>query len=267
MQYPPPPEPGQSGTNFSSNSQWEATQIPTNYPPPWQPSEQPPQGYPAYAPPPPQWPQPVPPTPKKRRTGLWIALGVIGGLVIISLVTCGIIGLLGARLANSVNNAFSTPATILQTTTSDQTTPVDQTTPASQTTPSSSSGTNTVGNPVVVDSTWTVTVNSAKTSSGDSVFTPKNGNTYLIVDVTVKNTSASNQTVSSLIFFSLKDSTGQQYDQAFTDIGKSPDGTLAPGETLRGQLVYEVPTSQNSFTLSFQADFQGTDLTEWAIIV
>lgn len=204
----------------------------------------------------------MPSAPKKRRTGLWIALGVIGGLVVISLIACGIISVLGARVATSVNNALSTPVTSVQTTTSNQ-----STTPASQTTPVSSSGTNSIGNPVVVDSTWTVTVNSAKTSSGDSVFAPKSGNTYLVVDVTVKNTSTSNQTVSSLLLFSLKDSTGQQYDETITDIGKSPDGTLAPGETLRGQIVYEVPISQRSFTLSFQADFGGTDLTEWAITV
>jgi Domain of unknown function (DUF4352) len=95
---------------------------------------------------------------------------------------------------------------------------------------------------------------------------PKVGVPY-VVDVTVKNTSSSNQSVSSLGMFNFKDSTGQQYTETITTSTKPPDGTVTPGSLLRGQLVYEVPTSQHLFTFAFQADFGGTDLTEWNLSI
>lgn len=133
--------------------------------------------------------------------------------------------------------------------------------------PTSQPAANIVGKPVVVDNTWTVTVNSVKTSQGDQITAPKSGNVYVIVDVTLKNTSSTNQAVSSLIQFNFKDSTGQQYTETITDFTKPPDGPLAAGGILRGQLVYEVPSSQRAFTLQFQPDITSTNVAEWALKV
>jgi Domain of unknown function (DUF4352) len=118
---------------------------------------------------------------------------------------------------------------------------------------------------VQVGDTWVVTINSVKTNPGSDFTKPKSGNTFVIVDVTVKNISSSNQTVSSLLMFNLKDATGQQYNEAITDFTKAPDGTVTPNSLLRGQLVYEVPSTDHTFTFSYQSDLTGSDITVWNV--
>lgn len=123
------------------------------------------------------------------------------------------------------------------------------------------------GDQVKVGNTYVVTVNSAKISQGDDVFQPKSGNTFLIVDVSLKNVSSQEQNVSSLLMFTLKDATGQQYNETVTDGATPPDGKVEAGDTLRGQLSYEVPQAQHSFTLAFQADITSSGQTIWDLSV
>jgi len=125
-----------------------------------------------------------------------------------------------------------------------------------------------VGEVVNTPAGWQVTVNSVKTSQGDELFTPKAGNTYLVVDVTLKNTTTEQQPVSSLLQFSIKDATGQEYNQALapSDVTSTPDGKVEAGGILRGQLAYEVPTSQHQFTFAFQPSF-GSDQVIWDVRV
>lgn len=150
------------------------------------------------------------------------------------------------------------------TPTSDTGTDSSSSSNANQATQSTSQTTNTIGKSVPVGH-WLVTVNSIKTSKGSQFSMPKSGNIYLVVDVTVKNTSSTNQNVSSLGMFNLKDSTGQQYTETLTDFTKLPDGAVTPGSLLRGQLAYEVPISEHTFTFAFLSDLTGNDITEWHI--
>jgi hypothetical protein len=124
-----------------------------------------------------------------------------------------------------------------------------------------------VGQVVKVGDTWNVTVNSVKTSKGDQISVPKNGNTYIIIDLSMKNISSQEQNVSSLISFNLLDSTGQKYTEAITTLSDihSPDGKVEAGAPLRGQLVYEVPISTKNYTLSFQTDITSAGQTIWDI--
>ena len=124
-----------------------------------------------------------------------------------------------------------------------------------------------VGDQVKVGSTYQVTVNSVKTNGGDSITSPAAGNTFLIVDVSLKNISSQEQTVSSLLQFSLKDSTGQTYTETIVDGFTSPDGKLEAGDVLRGQLAYEVPASMHSFELAFEADVISSGQTLWDLSV
>lgn len=111
---------------------------------------------------------------------------------------------------------------------------------------------------------WTVKVNSLKTNGGGEFDPPKSGNIYVVVDVTLTNTSSSPQDFSSLISFSFKDSTGQTYTETVvTGVPNSPNGNVAAGALLRGSLVYEVPKSQKSFSLSFTPGFASSDLATW----
>jgi hypothetical protein len=128
-------------------------------------------------------------------------------------------------------------------------------------------GVNTIGKAVQVGNTWVVTVNSVKTSPGSDYTKPKSGNIFVVVDITVKNISSSSQDVSSLLMFNLKDATGQQYTEAFTEFTNPPDGTVAPNSLLQGQLVYEVPSTDHSFTFTFQTDSTGGDIANWNVKV
>ena len=124
-----------------------------------------------------------------------------------------------------------------------------------------------VGDQVKVGDTYVVTVNSVKTSNGDDFSKPKSGNTFLIVDVSIKNVSSKEQNLSSLLQFTLKDSSGQKYDETFTSGATAPDGKLAAGDVVKGQIPYEVPTAQHSFTLAFEADIISSGQTMWDLKV
>ncbi len=143
----------------------------------------------------------------------------------------------------------------------------------SLTTGGSSSSTSTnkhfkIGDQVKVGDTWVVTVNSASLHGATDIDQPKAGDTYLVLDVTFKNVSSQEQDLSSLLQLSLKDSTGQTYDETVTSFAKgSPDGKVAAGDLLRGQVVYEVPKAQKSFTFAFEADVTSGGQTIWDINV
>lgn len=120
-----------------------------------------------------------------------------------------------------------------------------------------------VGDQVKVGDTYVVTVNSVTTSNGDDFMKPKSGNTFLIVDVSIKNVSSKEQNLSSLLQFTLKDSSGQKYDETFVTGATAPDGKLAAGDVVKGQIPYEVSASQHSFTLAFEADIISSGQTIW----
>ena len=124
-----------------------------------------------------------------------------------------------------------------------------------------------VGQQVKVGDTYVVTVNSVKTDAGDDVFKPKDGNTFLIVDVSVKNVSSKEQTLSSLLQFTLKDSSGQKFNETIVSNATAPDGKIAAGDVTKGQLAYEVPAAQKSFTLAFEADVFSGGQTTWDLSV
>jgi Domain of unknown function (DUF4352) len=223
----------------------------TNYPP-QPPPNQPYQPYQPY----PQQPMPPyqQPPKKKSRLWLWIVLGIVGVLVL------GCIGV--SALVYSAARSVTTTTTISTLTTEVATT--TNTTPAPSNTQHFA-----VGQVVKIDDTWNITVNSVKTSKGDQFSVPKSGNTFLIIDLSMKNISAQEQNVSSLISFNLQDNTGQKYTESLTTLSDvhPPDGKVEAGAPLRGQLVYEVPISMKTYTLSFQADFTSAGQTIWDIHV
>lgn len=125
-----------------------------------------------------------------------------------------------------------------------------------------------VGQQVKIGSTWIVTINSATTHAATEFDTPKAGDTYLVIDATFKNISSSEQNLSTLLQLSLKDSTGQSYDETITTFAKQPpDGKVAAGDLNRGQIVYEVPKSQKTYTLAFEADIVSSGQVVWNITI
>jgi hypothetical protein len=189
------------------------------------------------------------PPKKKGHKKLWIGL-LIGSIVFLLLA-----------IVLVVVSAPSTTSTVQpQQSTSQQTAPAPKKeTPQVQ--PQQQSPV--VGKPYDTGD-WQVTVNGTSTSMGSDFEQAKAGNQYLVVHVTLKNTSGSVQMASSLGMWSLKDSTGQTYTETFLSSAKSaPDGKVAVGGTIAGDLVYEVPANQHTYTIQFTPDLGSDTLIEW----
>lgn len=124
-----------------------------------------------------------------------------------------------------------------------------------------------VGDQVKVGNTFIVTINSFKTSKGDEFDKPKSGNVFVVVDLTIKNVSNEEQDISTLLQCTLKDSTGQKYDETFLSNATDPGGKLAAGDVVKGQIPYEVSASQHDFTFAFEADIVSGGQTIWDLHV
>lgn len=210
--------------------------------PPQQPLMSPPPTY--------QSPQ-MPPRSNKR---FWLILGIVAAILLVG----GIIGaIVGTQGQTTTTQSAIQPAQ--QATT--QPTPVTKPTQPPVTQPPQ---TNTIGKPVQVGDAWVVTVNSVKTSQGTEFITPKSGDTFLVIDVTLKNISGSVQHASGLLQWSLRDDSGQRMPVSL--IGSDPGGTVTAGNQIRGQLSYEVPVDQHHFLLQFVPDFSGA-VAEWDVKV
>jgi hypothetical protein len=84
---------------------------------------------------------------------------------------------------------------------------------------------------------------------------PPAGKRWVSVDAEVTNNADSPQTVSSIACFDLRDSQNKKY--AITITGESTsqlDGEIAPGDSLRGDLEFEVPKAAKGLKLSFKCD-------------
>lgn len=126
-----------------------------------------------------------------------------------------------------------------------------------------------VGQTVNVGNTWQVTITSAKTSPHGQYSQPQHsGNVFLVFQVTVKNISPEEHTVSSVLQFTLTDATGQKYTNSYDDeAGATLDGKVEPGSPLKGSLVYEVPQGVHDFRLAFEAELFQSGQSIWDIHV
>lgn len=276
----PPQSPGQfkwSPTGTPPQQGWSIPQQPpygqpSAGQPPWPPAQpQPPFQQPYYQP---SW-QPSPPPPKRRSLGrLLIILGVVCALLLASIVAT----VIASRshnvatnnthvkgTATSAQQVTSTPAQQATTTSTPQVTSTS--TQQATATPTPRAITIISDQTNVVDDIWTVTLNTVQKSSGAGSNTPKSGDIFLIVDVSLKNTSTSSQTTSSRNAFALQNSsTGQTYTEV-TAVGGTPDGTVAAGGTIRGKITYEVPQSVHNFTLQCTPDLTSDASAQWHISI
>ena len=98
--------------------------------------------------------------------------------------------------------------------------------------------------------------------AGDQFNQPNAGFKFLVVDITIENLSATAISVSTLLQMSVKDSSSQKYDvdlmASVASGGTTPDGELAPGEKLRGQVGFQVPANATGLVFVFDADVWGS---------
>jgi uncharacterized protein DUF4352 len=110
-----------------------------------------------------------------------------------------------------------------------------------------------------------LTVNSVSAVESVNEFSkPKEGNVFLVVDVTIESVDKDPANYNPL-YFRVKDADGFEYSYNFT----APDptlksGELSPGDKARGNVAFEVPADAKGLVLSYKAiDFSGDDAIEF----
>jgi hypothetical protein len=211
------------------------------YPGQSQPGFAPPPDYQQY-PLPPQY-QPPPPQPKKKPNKL---VGIAVAFVIVIIVIA---------VAANGNHSNSNTGTV--------STPGANTTPVSTQASTNQNQHFKVGDVVTVGSDWKATVNSITTNPGSAYEQPQKG-VFVVVNISLTNISNKEQDLSSLLSFKFKASDGTEYHETFlVGTDPSPNGKVEAGGITKGDLVYDVPTSANSFTLSFAPDPFSSGQTIW----
>ena len=118
-----------------------------------------------------------------------------------------------------------------------------------------------VGDTVKIETLF-ITVNDVKPVKGNEYFKPDKGNQFLMVDITLENKGTTSESISTLMQMWLKDPTGQRYKVSITAMsvsgGTSPDGELAAGEKLKGQVAFEVPSNATGLLFVFDDDIFNT---------
>ena len=123
-----------------------------------------------------------------------------------------------------------------------------------------------VGDQVNVGDTYVVTINSVKTSHGGEFDSRKSGDIFLVVDLSIKNVGTEEEIISTLDF-TLKDATGQRYDDTYMEGATDPGGKLEAGDLVKGQIVYEIPSNQHQFSFAFAPDLFSGGQTVWDLRV
>ncbi len=111
-------------------------------------------------------------------------------------------------------------------------------------------------NDTAVFETATVTAVEVKESSGDEFFKPDDGNTFVAMRFSVKNTGKETITLSSLLQFSATvDNAETEYSlSAATVFDEDVDGDIDAGETEEGWYAVEVPLGWKKLEVYYQDD-------------
>ncbi|MBA3826591.1 MAG: DUF4352 domain-containing protein [Ktedonobacterales bacterium] len=118
-----------------------------------------------------------------------------------------------------------------------------------------------------VAATWAITIDSSRVTDGGSIAATalQPGDTYLAIDLTVKNATGNPHDFAGYIDFTAKDGAGQVYKTTYLPGPEPIDGTIPGGATKNGSIAFEVPTNQHAFTLIYADPVFGTQ--QWAITV
>lgn len=126
-----------------------------------------------------------------------------------------------------------------------------------------------VGQSVKIGEQWVITVNRLATTQGASSDPPPAvGDTYLLIDLTMKNL-ANGQQFANPFDYTLRDSQGNNEQTGILLSVPVFGGNLTAGEQAHGQLVYQIPSNVHQFTLSYtpSAIYPLTTLAEWDLTV
>jgi hypothetical protein len=225
-----------------------------------------PGGYPPYGPP-----------PRKKHTTLWIVLGIVGGLVVLSLIGCVVFS---AAVARDINQATDT-ANSTGTTPDQNTVTATVTSSNLNSTPATGGNNNSndidteagsqlanVGQALTMDGVQT-SIDSAKIIPGDSYDTPDAGYQFVEVHVTMKNNTSSGQYYNPFDFQIVTNgkSAGPAIGpDSVPESSMLGDGTLGPGNTTQGDIVFQVATGDNNSVVTWDPTFDMNDVPyQWKL--
>lgn len=84
-------------------------------------------------------------------------------------------------------------------------------------------------------------------------FNPNPGNTFLVVEVLIENSSRPDEMPYNPLYFSLKDSNNFEYNVSLVSPNPSlKSGTLPAGSKVRGNIAFDVSPSANGFVLTYK---------------
>lgn len=107
-----------------------------------------------------------------------------------------------------------------------------------------------------------LTLNSARISQGGY---PAAGNEVISCDFTVMYGGTNTYDLSTLLQFDIYGSDSRKYNVTFFSDGNGTlDGTLQAGQTLSGEVAFEVPVNASPYTVRF-SKFLGNSFTEWVV--
>ena len=111
-------------------------------------------------------------------------------------------------------------------------------------------------------------LNSIRWESGDNMFlTPDSGTKWLVLDCTIQNTSNETIFFSTMLFFNLFDKAG--YAQNLTVYAPRKgnlDTSIAPSQTVRGEVAYVVDESASYWEFVFKPTVMGDDQFFYSIV-
>jgi hypothetical protein len=192
--------------------------------------------------------------PKKKGKKGWIIAGIIIGAVVL----CGAIG----NMASHSNTGTVTkPAANNTGSTSDS-----PTTTNSQ--PVSSTQHFKPGDTVKVGDTWQVTISNVRSVPAGQYDSLKAGDMYIGVDVNFKNVSSAEASLYGNADWTLKDTQGQKYDNAYvSNFPNPPDGKVEAGGPAKGSLIFEVPAATHDFRLAYEQNMFSSGQVIWDLSV
>ena len=100
-------------------------------------------------------------------------------------------------------------------------------------------------------------------SAGEEFNKPAAGKQFIVVDLEIKNTSATSRIVSTMLAMSIKTPGGFEYEQAaYFPEPAYPDGDIQPGQTARGNVAFEVPADIGAMTFVYDPTLQVGDIVQ-----
>jgi predicted RecA/RadA family phage recombinase len=119
-----------------------------------------------------------------------------------------------------------------------------------------------VGQTVKVGDTWELIIEAAK--NGGTASYLKSGQVFLDIKVKARNISQAEQTMSSLVNWTVRDRDGTTYNAGYDpNAGSGLSGKVEAGQPLQGSLTFVVSEKVHQYLLFFQASFAETGQTIW----